>query len=180
MSTGVQIPLVMERRADCSLRRRAAFGRFLELHQDLSSRVTSVRTLPISLTRSRRTIAGEGPLFFWHSRAGRSRRLGRSDADSCSSSKRVGGIDNYFVRFSDTTQDFRVYAKVPPNLDVQELHNAIGVHYSDLKTLATKYKRIVRQNKHFSQNGRGNFDRGIAPRQDLALSVIHLQLNKHS
>ena len=53
MSTVVQIPLVMERRADCSLRRRAAFGRFLEPHQNLSSGVTSVRTLTISLTRSR-------------------------------------------------------------------------------------------------------------------------------
>ena len=48
MSTVVQIPLVMERRADCSLRRRAAFGRFLELHQNLSSRVTSVRTLQLA------------------------------------------------------------------------------------------------------------------------------------
>ena len=52
-STVAQIPLVMKRRADHSLRRRAAFGRFLELHQNLSSRVTSVWTLAISLTRSR-------------------------------------------------------------------------------------------------------------------------------
>src|SRR5262245_1947919 len=118
-------------------------------------------------------------LFLRRSRTGRSCRDRGSDADGCPSSQRVRGIDNYFVRFSDTTQDFGLYAKVPPDLDVPELRDAIGVHYGDLKTFAAKYERIVRQNENFSQSGRRNSDGGIAPRQDLALGVIHLQLNKH-
>src|SRR5262249_28473693 len=93
--------------------------------------------------RLRRTLI-QGTLFSVDSRAILSRRASRSDADACSSSKRVRRIDNYSVRFADTTQDFGLYAKISPHLDVPELHNAIGVHYSDLKTCTAKYERIVR------------------------------------
>src|SRR5262245_5707468 len=85
-----------------------------------------------------------GKLFCRHSRAGRSFSSRCSDADGCSITKRVRGIDNYFVRFSDTTQDFGLYAKVSPDFNVPELHSAIGVHYSDLKTFVAKYERVVR------------------------------------
>ena len=67
----------------------------------------------------------------------------RANTNNLARNKRVGWIYDYFVRFSDTTQDFGLCAKVSPNLNVPEFHDVIGVHYGDLKTFAAKYERIV-------------------------------------
>src|SRR6266404_8555856 len=83
-----------------------------------------------------------GILFLRHRRTGRSCRS-RSDADRCSGGQRIGGVDDYFVGFSHAAQDFRLDAKVSPDLDVSELHNALVVHDANLLIFSAKYQRIV-------------------------------------
>ena len=64
--------------------------------------------------------------------------------DDCSGSKRVRGIDDYFVRFSHAAQDLGLDAKVSSDLDVTELHNAFGVHHANLQIFSAKDEGVVR------------------------------------
>jgi hypothetical protein len=63
--------------------------------------------------------------------------------DCCSGGKRIGGVDDYFVRFSDAAQYLGLNAKVSSDLDVSELHNALGVYHANLLIFPAKYESVV-------------------------------------
>ena len=64
--------------------------------------------------------------------------------DDCSAGKRIGGVDDYFIGFSHAAQDFGLNTKVSSDLDVTELHNALGVYDTNLLIFPAKYESIVR------------------------------------
>ena len=82
-------------------------------------------------------------LFLRRGSTGRSGRRCR-DVDDRSRRKGVRGIDDYLVGFSDAAQDFGLNAKVSPDFDVTELHNALGVYDANLHTFAAKYECVIR------------------------------------
>ena len=64
--------------------------------------------------------------------------------DRCTGGKGVRRIYDYLIGFRDATQDFRLNAKVSPDLDVMELHNTFVIHGSNLDTLLAKYECVIR------------------------------------
>ena len=64
--------------------------------------------------------------------------------NDCSRGEGVRWVDNYLVGFSHAAQDFGLNTKVSSDLDVTELHNALGVYDTNLLIFPAKYESIVR------------------------------------
>ena len=79
---------------------------------------------------------------------GSSRR--RADADRRSCDKRIGWVDDYFIGFSHTAQNFGLHAKVSSDLHVTNLHNAIGTNDANLQALSAEDESVIRQRQHLS------------------------------
>src|SRR6266480_5412412 len=83
-------------------------------------------------------------LFLRHLSTWRSSRR-RRNTDRCPSDEGVRWVDDNFIGWRDTLNDFDRGAEVAAHFDVAELDPVVRFHNSNLQPLGAEQQRIVRQ-----------------------------------